>query len=138
MRRIRYTGYISVIVSSIVIVIFHFNEKFRNTIRETRYHEKIEDLKIPYFTKPENIFPSKTDICVGLILIQEKIGQELEESFKKGVVKMLDSVFKHTEQSLQLIILTDNASIKVVGQFLAKVVTKMLGTHAILSRYVKT
>ena len=57
-------------------VIFHINEKFTDKIRETRYCEKIENLKNPYFTKPENILARETDICVGMVLIQEKIGEE--------------------------------------------------------------
>ena len=117
----------------------NINEQFTNDnimIGEAKYCEKIEDLKNPIFTKPENIVTRQADICVGFVLINDKKSEELEESFKAGVMKMIDSVFKHTEQSLHLVILTDKRSLKVVGEFLAKVVTKMLGTHAILSRCV--
>ena len=113
---------------------FHINDNIMT--KEAQYCEKIEELKNPIFTKTENISTKHDDICVGFVLIHDKKTEELEESFKKGVMKMISSVFEHTEQSLHLVILTDKRSLKVVGEFLAKLVTKMLGTHAILSRFV--
>ena len=58
----------------------------------------------------------------------------MEQSFKTGVSKMMDSLFKHTDPSLHFVILTDRQSLYGVGDLLAYIVTRMLGTQAILSR----
>ena len=78
----------------------------------------------------------ETEICIGLVLIQNKMDPDLEHSFRKGVTKMMDSVLRHTKSSLHFIVLTDKQSLKFVGEFLAQIVTALLGTQAILSRWV--
>ena len=96
--------------------------------------EKIKKLKNPTFTNPSKLEVLDKDICIGLVLIQHKNYTEMELSFKTGVSKMMDSLFKHTDSSLHFVIVTDRQSLYGVGDLLAYIVTRMLGTHAILSR----
>ena len=96
--------------------------------------EKIKQLKNPTFTNPSEVEVLEKDICIGLVLIQHKNYTEMELSFKTGVSKMMDSLFKHTDSSLHFVIVTDRQSLYGVGDLLANIVTRMLGTQAVLSR----
>ena len=132
MKRPRSTCLIFSIFSTLALV-FHKAGYFID-LKKSRYCGKIEGLTNPVFTSPEDIVATESELCVGLVLIQNKKEEKLAESFRMGVTKMLDSVFKHTKESLHLIILTDRRSVKCVGKFLAEIVMKTLGTQAILSR----
>ena len=99
-----------------------------------KWCEKIEKLKNPTFTNPRKVEVLKKDICIGLVLIQHKNYTEMDLSFKTGVSKMMDSLFKHTDSSLHFVIVTDRQSLYGVGDLLAYIVTRILGTQAILSR----
>ena len=117
------------------LIIFNIMANQKN-ITEQEYCEKIEQIKNPKFTKTEEVTGTQSEICIGLVLIQKKMDSELEDTFRTGVTKMIGSVFKHTEESLHFIILTDEESLHSVGEFLAQIVTAMLGTQAVLSRLV--
>ena len=99
-----------------------------------KWCEKIEKLKNPSFTNSSTVEVLDKDICIGLVLIQHKNYTEMDLSFKTGVSKMMDSLFKHTDSSLHFVIVTDRQSLYGVGDLLANILTRMLGTQAILSR----
>ena len=73
--------------------------------------EKIKQLKNPTFTNPSKVEVLEKDICIGLVLIQHKNYTEMELSFKTGVSKMMDSLFKHTDSSSHFVIITDRESL---------------------------
>ena len=102
--------------------------------REDGWCKKLVELRNPTFTEPDKVFVTEHFIPLGVVLIQHSNITDMEVRFKTGVTRMMESLFRHTESPLHFVVVTDHQSLGAVGQFLAQIVTKRLGTGAILSR----
>ena len=119
------------LVCSVLLIGLSINMK---KIQTSEWCEKLEQIKSPKFTNPSKVIVLEKSIPIGLVLIQHKNSSELEHSFKTGVSRMVESLLRHTQSALHFVILTDSQSLEAVGKFLAQIVTKALGTQAILAR----